>query len=315
MILSVSRRTDIPAFYTPWFVRRLREGFVMVRNPMNPRQVSRIPLTPETVDCIVFWSKNPEPLLPYLPEIMRMGYQPLFQVTLNGYGSDVETNLPPLAARIDTIYRLSDAVGSERVIWRYDPMLLSDAYTVSWHAETFSGIAQALQGRVDRCVISFLDVYEKIRARLRAAKIRACTEPEMHALAAALSETAGRCRLPLQTCAEKIDLSRYGISHGACLDGEWISRVLGYPLKKGKDPNQRSECGCMPGVDIGVYNTCRNGCVYCYANHRPQSVERAMACHQPDSPLLTGILLPDDRITGRKLASLRDPSGQQLSLF
>ena len=138
MILSVSRRTDIPACYPEWFMRRLREGFAMVRSPFNMRQVSRVSLTREAVDCIVFWTKNPAPMLPYLPEIARMGYPCLFQVTLNAYGPDVERALPTLHARVETVRTLAGLLGPERVTWRYDPILLSEVSTVDWHIAQFA---------------------------------------------------------------------------------------------------------------------------------------------------------------------------------
>lgn len=312
MILSVSRRTDIPSCYADWFMQRLRAGFVLVRNPMNPRQISRIALTPDAVECIVFWSKNPAPLLPHLPEIRRMGYPCLFQMTLNAYGAEAEANLPPLPERIATLRTLA---GYGPVVWRYDPILLSEAYTVDWHIARFAALAEALEGCTDRCVISFLDVYDKIRSRLRTIGSHPCTETEMHRLAEGLSAAAARHGLTLQTCAEKIDLSAYGIEHGACIDSRLISHVLGCPVDVRRDANQREGCGCMPRVDIGAYNTCRNGCVYCYANHSPEAVARHAAAHDPASPLLTGRLLPEDRVTDRALPSVRSRAGEQLSLF
>lgn len=312
MILSVSRRTDIPACYADWFMHRLRAGFVLVRNPMNQRQVSRIALEPDAVECIVFWSKNPAPLLPHLPEIRRMGYPCLFQMTLNAYGPEAEPNLPPLQERITTLRMLAQ---QGRVVWRYDPILLSEAYTVDWHIARFEALAVALAGCTDRCVISFLDMYDKIRSRLRTFGARPCTEAEMHRLAEGLSASAARHGLTLQTCAEKIDLSAYGIEHGACIDSRLITDVLGCPVDVRRDTSQREGCGCMPSVDIGAYNTCRNGCAYCYANHSPDVVLRHAAAHDPASPLLTGCLNPDDRVTERAMPSARRGGGEQLSLF
>lgn len=314
MILSVSRRTDVPACYPEWFMNRLREGFLLVRNPMNPRQVSRIAITPEVVDCIVFWTKNPAPLMPYLPELQQRGFSCLFQVTLNAYGREVETNLPSAEERLGSVQALAGQIGRERIAWRYDPIILSEMYTVDWHIRRFEEMAQALSGCTERCIISFLDVYAKIRSRLRERGLNPCTEEEMRRIAAAFVPIGRQHGMQLQTCAERIDLSAFGMSHGACLDGGWISRALGYTLDVGRDPSQRGECGCVASVDVGAYNTCRNGCVYCYANHSPDAVASSAACHLPDSPLLTGTLSPEDRVTERSCVSHRGMHGQQLTM-
>lgn len=315
MILSVSRRTDIPACYPAWFVNRLREGFVLVRNPMNPRQISRIALTPEVVDCIVFWTKNPAPLLPYLPQIEAMGYPYILQMTLTGYGPDVEAALPQQEERIAAVRALSRRIGAQRVIWRYDPILLSDAYTEDWHADNFARLAAALEGCTPRCVLSYLDLYPKIRSRLKAVSLRPCTEAEMRQIASRIARSASAHGIALQTCAEQIDLAEFGISHGACIDGALISNVLGVPLDVRRDANQRGHCGCVASIDIGEYNTCLNGCAYCYANHSPEAVARHAAQHEPHSPLLIGVPPADDHVTVRKVTSLRPKDGTQLSLL
>lgn len=315
LILSVSRRTDIPACYPEWFLNRLREGFVLVRNPMNPRQVSRIALTPDTVDCIVFWTKNPLPLMPYLPEIEAMGYPYLMQMTLTGYGPDAEAALPPVTERIAALRELAQRIGPKRLIWRYDPILLSDGYTAEWHADNFAQLAGALTGCTRRCVLSFLDVYPKIRSRLQDGGFRACTEAEMRRIAAEFAKTAAPHGLLLQTCAERLDLTEFGVTHGACIDGGLIGDILGVPLDVRRDTNQRSGCGCVASIDVGEYNTCGNGCVYCYANHSGAAVARHAAQHDVRSPLLVGKLSADDRVTERRAVSLRPKDGTQLSLF
>ena len=314
MILSVSRRTDIPACYPDWFMHRLREGYAMVRSPFNLRQVSRVSLSREAVDCIVFWTKNPAPMLPHLPEIARMGYPCLFQVTLNPYGTDVERALPPLHARVEAMRTLAGLLGPERVTWRYDPILLSADCTVDWHVRQFAALAQVLEGCTERCVISFLDVYDKIRRRLREQGLRAPEEAEVRQIASALAQAAASHGMKIQTCAEHYDLSDLGVEHGACIDGQVISRILGKPLKLRRDAGQRSACGCVASVDVGTYNTCGNGCVYCYANFSPETTARQMAAHCPDSPLLTGQIGLEDRVTERAMPTcLADE--EQLSLL
>ncbi len=314
MILSVSRRTDIPAFYAEWFMNRIREGFAMVRNPMNYHQVSKVSLEPEVIDCIVFWTKNATPLLPYLEEIGG-NYPFYFHYTLNDYDLSVEQNLPPLEDRLEVFRELSRWIGPDRVIWRYDPVFVSGSIDVSWHAERFRRIAEALDGYTHTCVFSFIDVYDKIKSRISSLGIRACSEQEMNQLAAAFAGIATDHNLMLRTCAEEIDLSAYDIQHGCCIDGRLIEHLTGWTLSVRKDKNQREVCGCLESVDIGQYNTCRHGCQYCYANFNPASVKTFYTKHDPGSPLLIGQPGPEDRITERKMKSLKVKQAGQLSMF
>ena len=313
MILSVSRRTDIPAFYTPWFMNRLREGFVLVRNPMNYHQVSKVFINPEVIDCIVFWTKNPEPLMPYLGEIGN-SYPFYFQFTLNAYQRNMEPGLPTVEKRTDTLQRLSDLIGPERVVWRYDPILITDKYTIAWHTEQFGKLAGALQGYTNRCVLSFIDLYDRVKTHMKGFDIRECTDEEMIQTAKAFSGIAADNGIQLQTCAEKVDLQEYGISHGSCIDGALIESIIGWKLKAKKDPNQRSECGCIESIDIGQYNTCRHGCRYCYANYNPQSVATYCARHNPSSPFLTGDSEPGDIVKDRKMKSLKEEITGQIRM-
>ncbi len=316
MILSVSRRTDIPAFYTTWFMNRIREGFVLVRNPMNYHQVSRISLDPAVIDCIVFWTKRADPLMPHLDEIASC-YSFYFQYTLNAYGKDVEQNVPSLGRKLETFCTLADKYGSSRIIWRYDPVLLTMDYTVDWHISQFEHIAKALRGKIRTCVFSFIDIYDKVKNNVKDLGVRGCLPEETDKLAQAFSAIAADCGFGLRTCAEAVDLDKYGIRHGCCIDGELIAELTGWTLKAKKDPNQRSECGCLESIDIGQYNTCRNGCRYCYANFNPKSVATFSQQHDPSSPLLIGRPEPDDRVTDRRMKSLKDAlfGEEQLSLF
>ncbi|MBQ8072575.1 MAG: DUF1848 domain-containing protein [Clostridia bacterium] len=314
MILSVSRRTDIPAFYAPWFIRRLEEGYVLVRNPMNYHQVSRVSLAPDVIDCIVFWSKNPAPLLRHL-EYIGSRYPFYFQYTLNAYEKEIEPGLVPLSERIDTFRQLSRAIGPDRVIWRYDPIFISPKYNAQWHAEQFRNLVKALAKYTDTCVISFVDLYEKVKKTASCFGISECSEEEMNKLASAISIAAKEAGIQVKTCAEKIDLQKYGITHNCCIDAELISRITGWKLKVKKDPNQRAECGCIESIDIGQYNTCKHGCKYCYATFNPHSVETFSKRHLPESSLLIGELESEDKITDRKMKSLKDHVSGQISLF
>lgn len=285
MIISASRKTDIPAYYSEWFINRIKAGFVYSRNPMNAHQISRIPLDPEVVDCIVFWTKNPIPMIPRLDELKDYNYY--FQFTLTGYGKDMEANLPDKKKDLIPAFRqLSDKIGPERVIWRYDPIAFNETYTPEYHLKAFSQIAEELRGYTEKCVISFVDMYSKIQKNMHEMSIRTVTESEMRAFAKELVSITGDNKMVLATCAEKIDLSDLGIEHNACIDEAVIERICGGTLKAKKDPSQRQECQCVESREIGSYNTCANGCRYCYANFSPESVRSNMLKYDPVSPIL-----------------------------
>lgn len=301
MILSVSRRTDIPAFYSEWFFNRIKEGFVYVRNPMNIHQVSRIKLSPDVIDCIVFWSKNPRPMLNRLHELD--GYMYYFQFTINTYDMGIEQNVPTKNGIIETFKELASRIGPERVIWRYDPIILSENITLDYHIRYFEEIARRLQGHTKTCVISFLDLYKKTERNLKNTSARELTESEMIKIATHISLIAHRYGITVQSCAEKIELNCISIRHGHCIDNVLIEDLLGVKLVVSKDKNQRSECGCVQSIDIGEYNTCSHNCKYCYANFNGQRVHEKVRLHDPNSPLLIGNIKPDDKITERKIFS------------
>lgn len=314
MILSVSRRTDIPSFYTEWFINRLNAGYVCARNPINYHQVSKISLNPEVIDCIVFWTKNAEPLLNYIPKIAT-AYPFYFQYTLNGYGQDIEQHLPSENNKIAVFKELSSMIGKDRIIWRYDPVLLSTEYTVSWHIDKFDWLANQLKDYTDTCVFSFIDLYDKVKSNTNDYDIHECSIDEMNTLAKAFSTIAKHCGITLQTCAEAIDLDKYGIKHGCCIDRDRISKLIGSEISAKKDKNQRETCGCLESIDIGQYNTCRHGCRYCYATFSPQSTATLSSQHDPSSDLLIGHIGNNDIVTERKMKSLRLDNNKQLSLF
>ena len=301
MILSVSRRTDIPAFYSDWFFNRMKEGFVYVRNPMNIHQVSRITLSPEVVDCIVFWSKNPRPMLDRLGELKDYMYY--FQYTINAYDQGLEAGVPRKEGIINTFKVLSEAIGPKRVIWRYDPILLTETLDKDYHINYFEELAKRLEGYTNTCVISFVDLYKKTQRNLRDKNVREPSTAEMLELAAKMFVIAKHYGMNIQTCAEEIALESVGIKHGKCIDNALIEDLLGVKLVVSKDPNQRKECGCVQSIDIGEYNTCAHGCKYCYANFREDIVVKNKMAHDPDSPLLIGHLSDEDKVTERKLFS------------
>jgi len=304
MILSASRRTDIPNYYSEWFLNRIKEGFLYVRNPMNTHQVSRIELSPQVVDCIVFWTKNPADMLGHLKELKEYPYY--FQFTLTGYGRDIEPNLPDKKTELITTFQaLSDRVGKARVIWRYDPVFINEKYTVQYHFRTFKEIACSLKHYTEKVVISFVDFYAKTQRNTKELNIKSLNKEELFGLARGFAEIADKNELIIETCAEEIELQRLGIRHGSCIDKELIERILGCRLVGGKDKNQREQCGCFESVEVGAYNTCKNRCKYCYANYNDRKVEEQIGLYDINSPLLCGRLHPDDKVTIRKMKSLR----------
>lgn len=311
MILSVSRRTDIPNYYSEWFYNRIKEGFLYVRNPINPHQISKINISSDIVDCIVFWTKNPANMMPGLSELQNYKYY--FQFTLTGYGKDVEPNLPNKRNDLIKIFqKLSESIGSEKVIWRYDPILLNEKYVSEYHIKAFEEIAAQLNGYTHKVVISFVDLYAKTRRNTEGLNIKEISTNEIMELAQKMAEIAKKNKLSIEACAEQIDLREAGIVHGSCIDKNLIEQLIGCRLKVNKDKNQRDECGCFESVEVGTYNTCKNGCKYCYANFNEEQVKTSTKLYDGNSPLLCGNIGKEDRITERKVKSLKE---EQISLF
>lgn len=309
MIVSASRRTDIPAFYAPWFYNRLKEGYVLVPNPFNPRTVSRVGLTPDTVDCIVFWTKNPAPMLDGLERLRDYRYY--FQFTLNPYGRDMERNLPALEARLGTFRRLAERIGPERVIWRYDPVLLGGAYDIRFHTGAFAALAAGLKGYTERCMIGFLDFYRHIRKVMDEAGAGAPSPEDTERLAAAFGDTAAKYGILLETCTSKVDLRRFGIRSGCCIDRELAERLTGYLLSARKDGGQRGVCNCAESIDIGMYGSCPHGCTYCYAvRGGAAAAAKRYGMHDIHSPMMLGYPRPEDTIRERTAESLRKIQGK-----
>lgn len=297
MIISASRRTDIPAAYADWFMKRLAAGYVLVRNPVNPRQVGRVSLAPKDVDGIVFWTKNPAPMLEKLDALASYAYY--FQCTITPYGEDLEPGVPDKAAVIAAVKRLADLIGPERVVWRYDPILLSDTYTMDDHADAFAKMAMQLRGYTRGCIISFVDDYRNTARNAAALALAPISEETMLAMARTLSGIARSFDLPIDACAEAVDLSASGVGKARCVDATLLGMIRGMPIAARKDRNQRVACACHQSIDIGAYNTCPNGCLYCYANYDEKKIPRNIAAHDVDSALLIGGLLPDDTIYDR----------------
>jgi hypothetical protein len=288
LIVSASRRTDLPAFYADWFMRRVRAGFCLVPNPFNARQVSRVSLRPAEVEAIVFWSKDPRPLLPHLSELDERGYRYYFQFTLNAYGPELEPNLPPWQERVETFRRLSERLGSARVIWRYDPLILSNRTSPGFHQDRFGRLAADLGGFTRRVVVSLVDYYQKTERRLaplaaagwRFDRSGPGENPALRSFLAWLSREAAGRGMAVESCAEAFDWSELGIKPGKCVDDRLLEELWGLGVHR-KDPGQRAACGCVVSRDIGVSDTCRHGCRYCYATRHPEVAERRHREHDP----------------------------------
>ena len=301
MILSVSRRTDIPAFYAEWFMERLRQKYVLVRNPFNIHSISRIPLSPENVDAIIFWTKNSKPIHKYLDEIDNLKYKYYFQYTITPYKNDLEEKVQDKKEIVETFKKLSEKIGSEKVILRYDPIILSDNYTIDFHKKAFARLCDLLAPYTKKIVFSFLDDYKKISKNIKQLNIKEISAEEMCIMAEYFADTAKKYNLIIESCAEQIDLERFGINHGKCIDDELIEKITGYKLSVGRD-NQRNACGCIKCIDIGEYNTCMHKCLYCYANINKDTAFKNYKLHDKKSPLLIGYVDEiKDKITDRNI--------------
>lgn len=311
MIISASRRTDIPTYYSDWLFNRLREEFVYVRNPMNIHQVGKISLSPDVVDGIVFWTKNPVPMLERLSELDKYNYY--FQFTLTVYGRDVEPNIPSKnEIIIPAFQKLSKEIGREKVIWRYDPIFFNEKYTMDYHCKYFRVLAAKLGEYTEKCTVSFLDLYRNTVRNTQPLKIQTESKDQQMELMEKFAEIAKEYGLHIDTCSEGIELAKFGIGHACCIDKERFERIGKCKLAVDKDKNQRAECGCVSSIDIGTYNTCKNGCLYCYANYSHSTVVKNTQIHNPESPLLFGEVGSDDVIKERKMVSLKE---SQLTLF
>ena len=298
MIISASRRTDIPAFYAEWFMTRVREGYFYRVNPFNSRQVSGFSLKPEDVDAVCFWTKNPRPFMQHLAELDELGLNYYFQYTLNPYDTTFEPNVPPLQERIDTMNELSGRIGRKRVVWRYDPVILTSATPVSWHLEQVEIISGKVGAATGRLVFSFYDFYGRGDGRLRTAlggtgiSLEDITAPEhaesLEQVARGFKEAADRHNLQIFSCSENVDLAAVGIRHGACIDGDLVRDLFGGTISSRKDKNQREACSCVESVDMGMYNSCRFRCAYCYSNFNAGMIEGNCRRHYLDSPALLG---------------------------
>ena len=303
MIIQTGMRTDIPAFYHEWLINRIKEGFVMVRNPYDPTQVTRYNLSPEVVDLMAFCTKNPAPMLPHM-DLLRP-YGQYWYVTITPYGKEIEPGVPDKREVLESFRRLSDTVGPDRMGWRYDPVFISGEYPAERHIRAFEYMAQTLSGYTHTAVISFVDLYEKTKRNFP--EVRPVTAEQRLQLGKAFVEIAGQYGMTVRPCGEGDELARFGADCSGCMTVAMYEQALGRRLKVPKTAPARKECACYLGGDIGAYNTCGHLCRYCYANYDAATVRKNLAAHDPESPLLIGHLEPGDQVHEAKQESWIDP--------
>jgi hypothetical protein len=308
MIISTGMRTDIPAFYSEWFCNRLKEGYVCVRNPYNPTSVSKYQLNPDVVDVIGFCTKNPAPMLEHLDLLEHYGQY--WFVTITPYGTDIEPNVPAKEKVMEDFKKLSGAVGIDCVGWRYDPIFIDNTYTVERHISDFQKMAANLDGYTKTCVISFIDMYEKVKRNFP--QVKPVSTKDRIAIGKAFVEIAALHGMTIKPCGEGNELAQYGADCSGCMTIATYEKAIGCKLNAPKKKGARTECACYLTGDIGQYDTCRHMCRYCYANNNYENVINNMKLHNPKSPLLVGELTASDEIHEVKAASWAD---RQLSIF
>ena len=292
MIINTGQRTDIPAFYSEWFANRLKKGFVCVRNPYNPNQVSRYRLDPSVVDVIGFCTKNPAPMFPYMGLLKNYGQY--WFVTITPYGRDIEPNVPDKHKLLEDFQKLSKTIGIKSVGWRYDPIFISEKYTSDYHLHAFEQIVSMLDGYTKTVVISFIDLYPKVRKNFPEAQ--EVTKEMRLLLGRRMIEIAAAHGMTVKPCAEGDELAAFGADCGGCMRISDYEKAIGRQLNAPKRKGARAECACYLSCDIGVYNTCRHLCRYCYANAESEKVLANSRRHDPASPFLIGNYMEGDEI-------------------
>lgn len=296
MILSVSQRCDIPAFFSKWFYQRIKEGYADVRTPFDPSLVHRVNLSRENVDLIVFMSKNPLPMMDRLDELN--GYNCCFQITITPYHSDIE-NIQNKKKMIEAVRYLSHRYGRYAVIVRYDPILLNQRYTMEYHINAFKKLCEQLTGFIDTIIFSFIDEYKNTRRHKSELQLIELTEDIMFDIAKGLAEIANQYNIHLQTCGERINLDCLGIQKGSCISSSLLKAYdihSAYPLAKTRGEG----CDCLAYTDLGAYNSCANGCKYCYANYDESRIKVNMDEHDPMSTMLIGHLNAEDKLIDKR---------------
>ena len=312
MILNTGLRTDIPGFFSEWFYNRIEDGFVYVRNPYAKNQIYSYRLDPELIDCIIFCTKNPKPMFENLEKIDK--FNQYWHITITPYEKEIEPNVPPINDVLESFKYLSKKLGKENVTLRYDPIFINEKYTLEKHIESFEYIINSLSGYTTEAIISFIDLYEKTKRNFPQA--REVTKDERLKIGKEFARIGNENNIRIKTCVEGTELDKFGIDSSGCMTKEVIERAINKNLNIPKQKARNGECYCLLNNDIGEYNTCDHGCLYCYANSNKRLVKRNLKLHDPKSPILIGEIKEDDIIKEMKQKSLIiNDSTRQTRLF
>ena len=312
MILNTGLRTDIPGFFSEWFYNRIDDGFVYVRNPYAKNQIYSYRLDPELIDCIIFCTKNPKPMFENLEKIDK--FNQYWHITITPYEKEIEPNVPPMNDVLESFKYLSKKLGKENVTLRYDPIFINEKYTLEKHIESFEYIINSLSGYTTEAIISFIDLYEKTKRNFP--KAREVTKDERLKLGKEFAQIGKKNNITIKTCVEGSELDKFGIDSSGCMTKEVIERAINKNLNVPKQKARNGECYCLLNNDIGEYNTCGHGCLYCYANSNKRLVKRNLKLHDPKSPILIGEIKEDDIIKEMNQKSLIiNDSTRQTKLF
>lgn len=292
MIINTGQRTDIPAFFAEWFANRLKEGYVCVRNPYNPEQVSRYRLDPSVVDVIGFCTKNPAPMFPYMD--LLKDYGQYWFVTITPYGKDIEPNVPDKHVILQQFKKLSEMVGINSIGWRYDPILINEKYTMEYHLRAFEKMARELDGYTKTVVISFIDLYEKVKVNFP--EVKEVEQLQRLTLGKEIIRIASEHGMTVKPCGKGNELAVYGADCGGCMLISDYEKAIGQKLEVPAFKGARELCSCYLSCDIGAYNTCKHMCRYCYANVSKEKVMLRSKMHDPKSPFLIGNYKENDQI-------------------
>lgn len=294
MIINTGSRTDTVQYYSEWLLKRFEEGFVYSRNPLFPNKVTRYELNPDVLDCVIFCSKNYEPILPHIKSISDK-FNTYFHYTITAYGKDIEPNVPSIDESIQTLIKLSEIVGKQRIAWRYDPVLLTEKYTKDVHYKTFDYMAEKISPHIDRCIFSFVEMYKKLKTNMP--EIILLNQDDKNEIAKNIGGISKKYNMVIQTCATNGNYEQYNIKPSGCMTSEILGNANNVTFKKLKHAGTRRDCNCMENRNIGDYDTCPNGCKYCYANQNPEIALENFKNHKPNFDMILGNLNETDEVS------------------
>ena len=312
MIINVGGRTDIVNYYTPWLLNRLKEGYAYSRNPFVKENVYCLSLKPEDVDCLLFCSKNYTPILNHIGRINKK-YHILCHYTITCYGKDIEPKVPSIDHSVKILETLSKIVGKNKILWRYDPILLTEKYTVRKHLETFEYIAKRITPLINKCIFSFVDMYKKVEENMP--EIIPFTVKDKENLLKGIGEISKKYNLYTQNCASNENYEKYNIHSGSCTTREILEQTQNAFYKNVNGTGIRENCHCIPSRDIGAYNSCLSECKYCYANRKPEIPKKVIKLHDEKSELLLGHLKENDKLIETDVIRYIEPNQKTLFDF